>query len=83
MSKPAAKPAIETLSFEDALGELEGIVRSLETGQAPLEQSITHYERGIALKKHCETRLREAREKVEKITVGADGSITAQPLDTE
>lgn len=78
-----SKTALKDLSFEDALGELEGIVRALETGQAPLEQSITQYERGIALKKHCETRLREAREKVEKITVSADGSLSAHPLDTE
>lgn len=75
--------AINDLSFEDALGELESIVRALETGQAPLEQSITHYERGIALKKHCETKLREAKDKVEKITVSADGSLSSTPLDTE
>lgn len=73
--------AIETLSFEEALGELEGIVRALETGQAPLEQSINAYERGIALKKHCESRLREAQAKIEKIMVGKDGSLSTQPLD--
>ncbi len=59
--------AIQDMSFETALEELETIVRSLETGQAPLEQSISSYERGVALKKHCETKLREAREKVEKL----------------
>lgn len=74
---------IEELSFEAALGELETIVRSLETGQAPLEESITAYERGVALRKQCETRLREAREKIEKLTIQKDGSITAQPLDKE
>ncbi len=73
--------ALETLSFEEALGELEGIVRALETGQAPLEQSIGAYERGIALKKHCENRLREAQAKVEKIMVSKDGSLSTQPLD--
>ncbi len=73
--------ALEKLSFEEALGELETIVRSLETGQAPLEQSIDAYERGIALKKHCETKLREAQAKIEKITVGKDGSLSTQPLD--
>ncbi len=77
----AQQKPIETLSFEDALGELETIVRSLETGQAPLEDSIGSYERGIALKKHCETKLKDAKEKIEKISVGADGSISTQPFD--
>ena len=75
--------AVEALSFEEALGELEGIVRSLETGQAPLENSITAYERGIALKKHCEAKLREAQMKIEKITVQPDGRIGTEPLDPE
>lgn len=75
--------AIETMSFETALAELETIVRSLETGQAPLEQSISSYERGVALKKHCESKLREAREKVEKITISQDGSVSTEPLDND
>lgn len=83
MSAEPQKAAIETLSFEAALAELETIVRSLETGQAPLEQSIASYERGVALKKQCETKLREAREKVEKITISKDGAISAAPLDTK
>ncbi len=74
---------IESLSFEDALSELETIVRALESGQAKLEESISSYERGIALKKHCEAKLREAQEKIEKITVTADGSVTTAPFDTE
>lgn len=74
---------IESLNFENALGELESIVRALETGQAPLEDSITAYERGIALKKHCAGLLREAQAKIEKITVGKDGAISTQPLDGE
>jgi len=76
-----AATAVETLSFEDALGELEGIVKTLETGQAKLEDSIGQYERGIALKNHCEKKLREAQAKIEKITVGADGSVSTAPLD--
>lgn len=75
--------AIESMNFEEALGELETIVRSLENGQAPLEESIGAYERGIALKKHCETKLREAQMKIEKITVANDGTVGTQPLDTE
>ena len=72
---------VENLSFEDALGELEGIVKTLETGQAKLEDSIGKYERGIALKNHCEKKLREAQAKIEKITVGSDGVPATAPLD--
>lgn len=71
----------ESLSFEDALGELETIVKTLETGQARLEDSIAQYERGIALKNHCEKKLREAQAKIEKITVASDGSLSTMPLD--
>ena len=71
------------LSFEQALVELENIVTSLENGKAPLEDSISSYERGIALKKHCEKKLNEAQEKIEKITIGSDGVPTATPFETE
>lgn len=73
--------AIESLSFEDALGELESIVKTLETGQTRLEDSISQYERGVALKNHCEKKLREAQAKIEKITVSKDGSVSTEPLD--
>ncbi len=67
-------PAISSdLSFEDALARLESIVSRLESGQAPLEESITLYEEGAALKAHCEARLKAAQLRVEKIVVGADG----------
>ena len=80
--QPATKTmSIETMSFEDAMGELETIVRSLESGSAPLEDSITSYERGVALKKHCESKLRAAQEKIEKITISKDGATTTEPLD--
>lgn len=65
---------IEKMSFEDALAALEDVVNRLEGGQVPLEQSIALYERGDALKKHCEAKLGEAELKVEKITAGADGA---------
>ncbi|OYX30831.1 MAG: exodeoxyribonuclease VII small subunit [Caulobacterales bacterium 32-69-10] len=65
---------IATLSFEAALSELEKIVAQLESGQAPLEESIALYERGALLKSHCEARLEAARLKVEKIVVGRDGA---------
>jgi exodeoxyribonuclease VII small subunit len=61
------------LSFEDALAQLEQIVSELESGQAPLERSIAIYERGAALKAHCEARLKAAQLRVETIVVGADG----------
>ncbi len=75
--------AIKDLSFEQALGELETIVRGLEAGETELEKSITAYERGIALKKHCEAKLKDAQAKIEKITVNADGSLSTEPLDAE
>jgi exodeoxyribonuclease VII small subunit len=73
--------AVEKLSFEDALSELEGIVKSLETGQAKLEDSIGFYERGVALRLHCERKLRDAQSKIEKITIGSGGKIALEPLD--
>ncbi|HYF22129.1 MAG TPA: exodeoxyribonuclease VII small subunit [Caulobacteraceae bacterium] len=64
---------IAGLSFEAALAELEKIVAQLESGQAPLEESITLYERGALLKAHCEERLKAAQLRVEKIVVGRSG----------
>ncbi len=71
MSEPAD---ISAMSFEQALAELETIVGRLESGQAPLEESISLYERGAQLKAHCETRLEAARLKVEKIVMGPQGA---------
>ncbi len=71
---------VEKLSFESAMAELDQIVRDLETGNAALEDSITAYERGVALKKHCEKKLAEAQAKIEKITISADGSVTSAPF---
>lgn len=73
--------AVEKMSFEEALAELEEIVRDLESGKAPLDQSISAYERGTALKKHCEARLRDAQLKIEQISLDSDGKITKQPID--
>lgn len=75
---------IESMSFEDALAELEGIVRNLETGQTKLDDSITAYERGVALKKHCEKRLNDARLKIEKISMDENGNPSSlEPFDPE
>ncbi|HYC74446.1 exodeoxyribonuclease VII small subunit [Brevundimonas sp.] len=72
-----AAPIPADLSFEDALQRLEQIVSRLESGQAPLEESITLYEEGARLKAHCEDRLKAAQLRVEKIVVGADGQAKA------
>ncbi|KRB46632.1 MAG: exodeoxyribonuclease VII small subunit [Pseudomonadota bacterium] len=72
---------IDALSFEQALAELERIVGQLESGQAPLEQSIELYERGALLKAHCEKRLEAARLRVEKIVVGAGGQAGVEPAE--
>lgn len=69
---------INDMSFEDAMKELEATVTRLETGEASLDESIALYERGAALRAHCEARLRAAEERVEKITLNADG----QPAGT-
>jgi len=70
-----AKP-VDQMSFEDAMRELEQVVGQLERGDVPLEDSIKLYERGAALKKRCEERLKAAEEKVEAITADADGNAT-------
>lgn len=72
-------PAIAKLSFEEALIELEKIVRNLEEGKTKLDKSVTAYERGAALKRHCELKLRDARLTVEKITIADDGSLSLSP----
>ncbi len=72
---------IDNISFEKALGELEEIVRALESGKAPLAESIDQYERGIALKKHCEELLKKAQLKIEKITLSTDGTPRSEPFD--
>ncbi len=80
----AKKPdTLGDLSFEKALAELEEIVQKLESGAAALEESIALYERGAALKAHCEAKLKSAQEKIEKIIVGGDGKPKAEPASFE
>jgi exodeoxyribonuclease VII small subunit len=79
---PEAKlPDVQKMSFEDALAELEQIVRGLEGGQQKLEDAITAYERGAALRKHCETKLAEAEARVAAIVRTADGGVTTRPME--
>jgi exodeoxyribonuclease VII small subunit len=66
---------VSALSFEDALAALEAIVRGLESGQQRLEDAISAYERGAALKKHCEAKLAEAEARAQAIVARADGSL--------
>lgn len=81
-TKRPAKPAdVTTLSFEDALAELEQIVRGLEGGQQKLEDAIAAYERGAALRRHCETKLAEAEARVAAIVERADGTLATRPLE--
>ena len=73
-------PDVTTLSFEDALKELENVVRRLEEGRLPLEDAIDSYARGASLKERCEALLSQARLKVEAVLAAADASITTQPM---
>jgi exodeoxyribonuclease VII small subunit len=79
MTEANPPPEIAGMSFEDALAELEQIVRRLEAGQVKLDEAILSYERGAQLKQHCERKLNEAQQRVERIVVGADGAISAEP----
>ena len=83
MADDAKTADIGKMSFEDALAELEEIVRSLESGKGKLEEAIFAYERGAQLKAHCEKKLKEAQAKVEKISLGADGKLAVEPADIE
>jgi exodeoxyribonuclease VII small subunit len=79
MDERVEPPEIEAMSFEDALAELEQIVRRLEAGQVKLDEAIRCYERGARLRRHCESKLDEAQQRVDRIVVGADGVIAARP----
>jgi exodeoxyribonuclease VII small subunit len=89
MTKPASpssaltSPAdIAKLSFEDAMSELEKLVGQLEDGKAKLDDAMSAYERGMHLKRHCETKLREAQARIEQIAVSADDKISTTPFNT-
>lgn len=73
---------ISHLTFEEALKELETIVRTLESGETSLDDAISKYERGALLKDHCEKKLNEAKARVEKITLSKNGTpVGSEPLD--
>ena len=83
MADLSPSPEIAAMSFEDALSELEQIVRKLETGTVKLDEAIAAYERGALLKRHCEAKLREAQSRVEKIVVSAEGVLSTEPQSLE
>lgn len=74
---------IASLSFEQAMKEMEQIVRKLESGNASLEESINDYTRGTALKTHCEKKLAEARMKIDKITKAENGTVKIEKFEAE
>ena len=79
MSDPITSADIAAMSFEDALAELEQIVRRLEAGQVKLDDAILCYERGAQLKRHCEQKLQEAQQRVDRIAIAPDGAVSAVP----
>jgi exodeoxyribonuclease VII small subunit len=83
-TKAVKNQDIKDLSFEQSLKELEGIVSRLERGDVALEESINIYERGEALRAHCDRVLKQAEARIEKLTFNADGTPSGtQPLDVE
>ena len=80
MTKETMLDDINKLTFEEALKELEEIVRGLENGSSALDDAINSYARGAAIKKHCEKKLNDAQMRIEKIVVGDDGQINLTPL---
>ena len=79
MAEPQMPADIAKLSFEEALQELEQIVKRLEGGTGKLDDAIQSYERGTLLKRHCEAKLREAQARVDKIVIAPDGSVMTEP----
>jgi exodeoxyribonuclease VII small subunit len=78
------RPPIDDMTFEQAMAELETVVGALEKGEVPLEESISLYERGARLKAHCEAKLKAAEERVERLTLDAQGQPRGtQPFDAE
>jgi len=81
MAEAGMPQDVAGMSFEAAMAELEQIVNLLEAGKGKLDDAIRSYERGTALRRHCEAKLAEAQARIDRIVAGADGSITTAPLD--
>ncbi len=80
---PKIPADISKMTFEQALESLEEIVERLESGEVSLEESIDTYTRGTQLKRHCEAKLQTAKDRVEKIELGADGGVSVTPADLD
>ncbi len=74
-------PDVAKLTFEEAMAELEKLVRQLEDGRAKLDDAIGAYERGALLKRHCEAKLRQAEARIQQITLDENGAPSAQPFN--
>jgi exodeoxyribonuclease VII small subunit len=83
MSDAKKRKDISAMSFEEALAELQALVKDLEKGEGKLDEAVDAYKRGIALKEHCEKTLRDAQEKIAKIVIAPDGEAKAEPLDLD
>ena len=83
MTENKAPTDIKKLSFEVALSQLEEIVRELESGRGALDDAINAYARGAHLKSHCESKLKDAKARIDKIVVGAEGAVGLEPADYE
>ena len=81
MVKKSIPNDIKQMSFEDAISELDGIVSTLEQGSNKLDDAVKAYERGTFLKQHCESKLQEARERIEKISVNISGDPISEPSE--
>jgi exodeoxyribonuclease VII small subunit len=81
MADTPIPPDIAALGFEDALKQLEDIVRDLEGGKGKLDDAIKSYERGALLKQHCEDKLKQAQMRIDKIMLGANGSVKTEPVN--
>ena len=81
MDKSDKLESIENLSFEQALAELEEIVKKMDSGQENLELAVNSFERGVQLKNYCEKKLQEAKLKIEKITKLEDSSVTLEKVE--
>jgi exodeoxyribonuclease VII small subunit len=74
---------IAGLSFEDAMAQLEAIVRDLESGKGKLDDAVGAYDRGVRLRRHCEAKLAEAQAKIDKIVAGPEGAVGTEPFDAQ
>jgi exodeoxyribonuclease VII small subunit len=83
MTENKSPTDIKKLSFEVALSEFEDIVRELESGSGALDDAINAYARGAQLKSHCETKLKDAQTRIDKIVLGAEGNVSTKPADYE